>query len=426
MAGVSQSWNDARGNALTGARAWLSPQGLRGAALEIAWGTTHLALYPWGLVEQRARQQTQRFTVANLPPAQRGLVVGDVEAAGTPILLIHGMVDNRSIFALLSHQLRRRGFGRVLALNYSPLSGDVRQVAQRLEELVERVCEDTGYERLHVIGHSMGGIVGRYYVQRLGGDDRVHTLVTLGTPHTGTRTAHLIPHPLGRQLRPGSEVLSELAGPAPGCRTRLVSIWSDLDQLILPRSAATLEHADLRVRNVLVPGVGHMSLPVDGRVVHEISTTLAQLDRDGSTTHAGVTTLTARTRRPTVRKQGQTSLRVVAPTRSVDGITPCLAQSSGVTHRLFAPDARSLLPSGRCVRPGGGHVRSPSILEFGHATPSGTSRSPAPQTTAHSGRLCLLPSRVLPSLSAPIPLIMRSPTSRRPTSTQRQRRTQFR
>ena len=291
---MSLTDEQARATALLGARALLSLRGLRGTALEMAWSTTHLALYPWGLIEERARQEVGRFTLANLPPAQRGLVVGDVEAAGTPILLIHGMVDNRSIFALLSRQLRRRGFGRVLSLNYSPLSGDVRQVARRLSELVERVCAETGYERIHMIGHSMGGIVARYYVQCLGGDERVHTLFTLGAPHDGTRTAHLLPHPLGRQLRPGSEVLVELSQPAPGCRTRIVSVWSDLDQLILPRNSAALEHPDLQVRNVLIKGVGHMSLPVDGRVVHEIATTLAHLDPDGSTSQTGVTSLTHR------------------------------------------------------------------------------------------------------------------------------------
>jgi len=290
---VALPWGDARGHALMGARALLSPSGLRGAGLEVAWSLTHLALYPLGLIEEKAREEVGRFTLTDLPPAQRGLVVGDVEAAGTPILLVHGMVDNRSIFALLRRQLRRRGFGRVLALNYSPLSDDVRSVARRLAELVESVCADTGYERVHVIGHSMGGIVARYYVQRLGGDARVHTLVTLGAPHRGTRVASLLPHPLVRQMRPDSDVVTELAQPAPDCQTRVIAIWSDLDQLMVPKDAAALDHPDLHVRNVLVRGVGHMSLPVDGRVVHEIGTALAHLGADGSTLTAGVTTLTA-------------------------------------------------------------------------------------------------------------------------------------
>ena len=43
------------------------------------------------------------------------------------------------------------------------------------------------------------------------------------------------------------------------------------------------DHPDLRARNVLVPGVGHLSLPVDGRVVREIATTLALLDEPSAT-----------------------------------------------------------------------------------------------------------------------------------------------
>ena len=97
------------------------------------------------------------------------------------------MVDNRSIFTVLRRGLRRRGFGRVLAVNYSPLTGDVR-LAHQLADHVEALCEETGYERIHLDRPLMGGLVARYYVQRLGGDERVHTLVTLGTPHQ--RHAH--------------------------------------------------------------------------------------------------------------------------------------------------------------------------------------------------------------------------------------------
>jgi pimeloyl-ACP methyl ester carboxylesterase len=221
-------------------------------------------------------------------PASRGLLLGDVVAAGTPILLVHGLVDNRSVFTLLRRALRRRGFGQVLALNYSPFTSDVRSAAGRLAELVERTCEATGHERVHVVGHSLGGVVARYYVQRMGGDARVHTLCTLGSPHAGTTAAHLLPSALLRQLRPGSELLQELAAPAPGCRTRFVAFWSDLDQLIVPKRSARIDHPDLAARNVLLRAVGHMSLPIDGRVVHQIATLLAHLDEDGTTLSAGV------------------------------------------------------------------------------------------------------------------------------------------
>ena len=280
-----------------GARLLCSPAGVRGTATEVAWVAAHVAAYPFGVAAERSRstcrEDLARFTLGDLPPVQRGLILGDVVAAGTPIILVHGLVDNRSVFTLLRRGLRRTGFGRVLTLNYSPFTHDVRRAAARLEDLVQRTCEETGYERVHVVGHSLGGLIARYYVQRLGGDARVHTLVTLGSPHAGTHAARLLPTALVRQLRPGSDLLQELAAPAPGCRTRVVSYWSDLDALIVPKRSARLEHPDLAVRNVLVRGVGHMSLAISGQVVHEITRLLAHLDPDGATVTAGVTPLAA-------------------------------------------------------------------------------------------------------------------------------------
>jgi pimeloyl-ACP methyl ester carboxylesterase len=280
----------------------LTPAGLRGTATEIAWCLGHGAIYPLGLVSERrqavVREELERFTLSDLPPVQRGLLMSDVVAAGTPIILVHGLIDNRSIFTLLRRGLRRRGFGRVITLNYSPFTQDIRQVAHRLAALVEQTCEETGYERVHVIGHSLGGLIARYYVQCLEGDGRVHTLCTLGTPHAGTFAAHLMPQRVVKQLRPGSELMRELAGPATGLRTRFVAFWSDLDQLVVPKRSARIDHPDLSARNVLLRGVGHMSLPIDGRVVREITSLLAHLDEDGSTVTAGVTSIDAQPSTP--------------------------------------------------------------------------------------------------------------------------------
>jgi hypothetical protein len=126
----------------------------------------------------------------------------------------------------------------------------------------------------------------------MGGDRRVHTLCTLGSPHAGTHAAKLWPGGVVRQLRPGSELMQELAAPAAGCRTRFVAFWSDLDQLIVPQRAAAITHPDLTARNVPLRGIGHMSLPISGQVVHEIARLLAHLDEDGRTQTPGVTTLT--------------------------------------------------------------------------------------------------------------------------------------
>ncbi len=288
------SWGS-RARAASGAAGRLAdPAVLAGAAVEAAWLSAHVATWPVGLVTGRGRPTEPAYRVEHLPPARRGLIVSDVEAAGTPILLVHGIVSNRSIFTLLRRGLTRRGFTNVFAMNYSTVATDVRTAALRLAEEVEEVVAESGYERIHVIGHSLGGLIGRYYVTRLGGDARVHTLVTLGTPHEGTWAAYAVPTRLMRQMRPDSALMRELARPVHGCRTRFISYWSDSDAAILPQHSAALRHRDLRARNVRLHGAGHLTLPMLGEVVHGIGGALAQLDADGHTVRSGATPLSTR------------------------------------------------------------------------------------------------------------------------------------
>jgi pimeloyl-ACP methyl ester carboxylesterase len=240
----------------------------------------HALLYPLGARTEALRADA-RNRPGDQPPGVRALFAADPLAARIPVLLVHGLIDNRSIFAVMRRSLRRRGFTHVCSWNYSPLLTDVAQGARDLGEHIERICQETGYDRVHVVGHSLGGLIARYHVQRQRGDRRVESLVTLGTPHSGTLLAHVLPTPLVRQLRPGSPVLSDLAEPAPGCQTPVTAIYSDLDQVVLPTASGRCEHPDLSTRNVLVRGIGHMSLPIHRAVLDEVATTLAGLRAAG-------------------------------------------------------------------------------------------------------------------------------------------------
>ncbi len=282
----------ARDVATTAVALVLDPAVLAGGLVEAAWMAAHVATWPLGLIGGRGRRRDVAYRVEHLPPVQRGLLVSDVEAAGTPILLVHGIVSNRSIFTLLRRGLTRRGFSNVFAMNYATVLTDVRAAAAGLAFEVETIVEETGFERIHIIGHSLGGLIARYYVTRLGGDARVHTLVTLGSPHTGTYTAYAVPTRLMKQMRPGSALMRELARPVRGCRTRFISYWSDSDAAIVPQRSAALRHRDLAARNIALHGAGHLTLPMLGEVVHGISSALAHLDAQGGTVRSGVTPLT--------------------------------------------------------------------------------------------------------------------------------------
>jgi triacylglycerol lipase len=282
------------------ARTFGAPAGMRGLAVEWAWLAAHLAVYPAGLLREQLRDPAG-YRTDTLPPEQRSLVVIDVEAAGTPILLLHGIMDNRSVFTVFRRSLRRRGFGTVHAVNYSLFTGDIRSAAHELRKHVEMLLERTGAERVHIVGHSLGGMIARYYVQRMGGSATVHTLVTLGSPHQGTLAAYLMPTPLARQLRPGSDVLEELAAPAPGCSTRFLVVWSRMDQMVLPQRNARLAHPDLATEEFELRDVGHLSLPIDPRSVHWVATALTRTEQPPHSFRPGHSPSTRRTR--TVRER---------------------------------------------------------------------------------------------------------------------------
>jgi triacylglycerol lipase len=255
------------------------PRLASGVAREAGWVTAHLMTYPFGLLNEPATKPERRHTLGGLTPHQRSLVHYAVDAAATPILLVHGIVDNHTIFSPLERALRRRGFTDLSSFDYGLLTSDVRVTATDLAVAIEKLVAESGYEKVHVIGHSLGGLITRYYVQRMGGHERVHTVVTLGTPHQGTALARAgSVLPLIRQLRPDSDLIAELNEPAPDCDTRFIAFHSDLDQLIVPCRNARIEHPDLRVHNVAVRGIGHMSLTNDGGIAFQIAAALAELD----------------------------------------------------------------------------------------------------------------------------------------------------
>ncbi|MFE2988414.1 lipase family alpha/beta hydrolase [Streptomyces sp. NPDC059262] len=292
---------------------------LKATALEVAILAGHLLLYPSGIIQER--RAAPALPPLGYAPAPEGMHEGDDEAtyltesaalpgpgahsdntcgarlpapeSKPPVLLLHGFIDNRSVFVLLRRSLAQHGRHLVESLNYSPLTYDIRTAAALLARHVEEICERTGHDRVDIVGHSLGGLIARYYVQCLGGDLRVRTLVSLGTPHSGTTVAPLMDaHPIVRQMRPGSTVIEELSRPAPGCRTHFVSFWSDLDQVMVPLETACIDHPDLIAQNVRVTGVGHLALPVHPAVAAGIRQALDAAEAEGARTTDAVNGLT--------------------------------------------------------------------------------------------------------------------------------------
>ena len=103
--------------------------------------TAYLLIYPLGLLSAPTspKRRSRRHNLSGLSPEQRGLFHHGVDAAETPILLVHGAIENHAIFTVMGHALRRRGFQALSAYDYGLLSQHIPRAAARLGECIEEL-----------------------------------------------------------------------------------------------------------------------------------------------------------------------------------------------------------------------------------------------------------------------------------------------
>ncbi|MCG3172151.1 MAG: hypothetical protein GMKNLPBB_00296 [Myxococcota bacterium] len=180
------------------------------------------------------------------------------KGSGPPILFVHGYLQNRSNWYVMMSRLRRLGVGPLYSMNLNPPFSHIETYGGQIRDRVEQIRRETGAQKVILVAHSMGGLASRHYIARLGGDGHVERLITLGSPHQGTRFAMLALGPNALQMVPSSRFLLELAESEKGRPLPPVTvIYSNHDSIVFPPENCELAHASEVLR---VNHTGHMSL----------------------------------------------------------------------------------------------------------------------------------------------------------------------
>lgn len=183
-----------------------------------------------------------------------------------PVVLVHGINDSAAQFRPMARHLEGNGLP-VHCLNLIPNNGDagLDQLAHQLASYVQTNFADD--QAIDLVGFSMGGLVSRYYVQRLGCIRRVQRFITIASPHRGTWTAFLRANPGARQMRPGSPFLRDLnRDVAMLDRISFASIWTPLDLMIVPATSSILPVG----RSIRVTVPAHPLMVRDPRVLRMV------------------------------------------------------------------------------------------------------------------------------------------------------------
>ena len=180
-----------------------------------------------------------------------------------PVVLVHGFGHNAGAWSGLAVRLAAAGFFDLSTVTYG-IDDDVPRIAARIADQVDAVTASRGVERVHLVGHSLGGVAIRYWYDVSGGDEQADAVVTLGAPLRGviwTRLPFL--RPPARDLAAGSAVTATL-----GRRRRAHPRWTTVGgafDLVVPPGRAHLDDAEV----VVVP-TGHAGLLTSPRAAGEV------------------------------------------------------------------------------------------------------------------------------------------------------------
>ena len=188
-----------------------------------------------------------------------------------PVLLIHGIFDTVTVFKQMSAYLSARGWS-VYSLNLVPNFGII-GLEELAHGLADYIAKTFATEKpIDLIGFSMGGIVTRYYLQRLGGIERVQRYISISAPNHGTVMAYSLPFTGVNQMRPNSELLrdlnrdgSELLG-----KIDFTFMWTPFDLMIIPAHSSRMTVG----KEVKLPILLHKWMIKDERSLAEVAAAL--------------------------------------------------------------------------------------------------------------------------------------------------------
>ncbi len=162
------------------------------------------------------------------------------------IIFVHGIWDTPLLFAPVRRFFEGAGYV-TLAIDLKPKNGEapLEDLARQLKDFVKIHLKSD--QKFDLVGFSMGGLVSRYYVQKLGGNKRVCNLVFISTPHHGSIWAYswnfFGKRPGVKQMRPASPFLKSLnRHPEELKQVRCLSIWTIFDLMIVPSWSSILSN----------------------------------------------------------------------------------------------------------------------------------------------------------------------------------------
>lgn len=174
------------------------------------------------------------------------------------VVFLHGLLASAGVTRPLRQRIERHRGLRTAALSYPPGPG-ARSVGARLDALLAVLPSSVG---IHLVGHSLGGIVARHYALTAN-DPRVRSTIALAAPFGGVKTARMLGFEWAKDLDPDGAVLRHIRLARGAAELPHLSISAGDDVVTGSPHAHALPYGE----HVIVEGIGHNTILFDERAM---------------------------------------------------------------------------------------------------------------------------------------------------------------
>ncbi len=133
-------------------------------------------------------------------------------------------------------------------------------------EIVRGVIDKSNLKHLIIIGHSKGGLIGKYLLANLNKDNRIKGLIAIATPFSGSEITRFVPIKIFKELHPTSNIIQELNSNS-SVNSRIVSIYPIFDGAILAKEGSFLKGAR---NNIQLNVKGHQRILHDKQAFEKV------------------------------------------------------------------------------------------------------------------------------------------------------------
>ena len=192
-----------------------------------------------------------------------------MESNNRPIVLIHGLWNTSDIFKSLTRKLDQYSidyFAPTLQHEFGKVS-----IIDLTNFLNQLIINKYGLEKeIDLLGFSMGGIIGSYWLKNFEGNKRIKKFISVGSPHNGTLTAQIVPRfPLKgiSEMKINSKLLKDLYASNDFLENvNCISFFTNWDLMVFPGWKAYLPKGNKYSLNIFK----HKNLMKNKYAINEI------------------------------------------------------------------------------------------------------------------------------------------------------------